>query len=390
MNSILKSLAFLTAAVVVLDYLLPPAGGGLRLGLVVAAIVAVALVLGRRSRYARGVQSFLLISTVSLAVAAVAVEASFRLFLLRPAVPETEQEFSKHIAAFWPAPVEQESPEGILRIVGLADSFGRAGAEDNFLYVSSRALSAAGQPNEVVNLSEWGLELRDELQLFRRFGPKFEPDLVLHSFFVGNDFDLPTEDLSFFGTVPMRYTPGLRPVRPRWFLHRRWLGNCLQARRNQRGAPDGGFSDASFLAIERQRLSKWSSRNHLDKVWPRVRGYLDEIRIAAEDAGALYSIVIQPDQYQVDGKLRDRLAATDGIEEGEVEMTLPQSYLSKYCTLEAIPCLDLLTVLQERAGQDDLYLVNDTHYNLKGNAVVGQEVARFVEDAMLVHDATSP
>ena len=315
LSAAFKSVLLLVATLVVLDYFLPQKSKGLWLGGGVVLAVAVVLVLGSGSRWVRGLQSFLLFSTISLSIAIVLVEILFRVFLLRPGVPTTEKEFSKYISAHWPAPVEREKRSGTLRIVGLADSFGRAGEEDNFLYVASRELAGAGQANEVVNLSEWGLELRDELDLFRRFGPVYEPDLVLHSFFVGNDFDLPTEDLSFFGTVPMRYTPGLRPIRPRWFLHRRWLESCLRARRDQKGAPQGGFSDANFLAIERQRLGKWSSREHLGKVWPEVREYLDRIREEAEEAGAIYSIVIQPDQYQVDRKLRERLATTAGIDD---------------------------------------------------------------------------
>lgn len=390
LGSILRSLLLLVAVVIVLDFLLPSTSSKLWLGGVAAAIVALGLVLGSGNRSIRNLQSFLLISAVSLSVAIIGVETVFRVFLLRPGVPTTEQEFSKYISAYWPAPVEPESQPGSLRIVGLVDSFGRAGDADNFYYVLGRELSGAGYSNEIVNLSEWGLELRDELDLFRRFGPRYEPDLVLHSFFVGNDFDLPTEDLSFFGNLSMRYSPGLRPVRPRWFLHRRWLDSCLRARRDQSAATQGGFSDAGFLAIERQRLSKWSSRDHLESVWPRVRQYLDEIRQEAEEAGAVYSMVIQPDQYQVDRELRERLAATAGIDEREIEMDLPQSFIAEYCGSAGIPCLDLLPVLNELADQEDLYLVNDTHYNLKGNAVVGQEVARFVEDVVLARHLDSP
>ncbi len=388
-SSFLKSLLFVIAASVILDYLLPQTRLAPLLGGTVLAILAVLLFFGSRTGQGTGLQSFLLVSTVSVAVAIVVVEILFRVFLLRPAIPTNDQDFAEHIAAHWQAPVEPGSTAEGLRVVGLADSFGRAGEEDNFLYVAGRVLADSGTPNEVVNLSEWGLELRDELDLFKRYGPAFEPDIVLHSFFVGNDFDLPSEDLYFFGTVPMRYTPGLRPIRPRWFLHRRWLGNCLEARRNQRGAPEGGFSDAGFLAIERQRLRKWSSRDHLESVWPRVRAYLDQIRTEAQKAGAAYAIVIQPDQYQVDRDLRDRLAAWAGIEESEVQMRLPQSYLDEYCDSTAIPCLDLLPTLVDRAGREELYLVNDTHYNLKGNAIVGQEVARFVEAAMLFHGPAS-
>ena len=110
-----------------------------------------------------------------------------------------------------------------------------------------------------------------------------------------------------------------------------------------------------------------------------MREYLDQIRAEAEGAGAIYAIVIQPDQYQVDGELRDRLAAIGGIEEREIDMDLPQSFLAEYCESEEIPCLDLLPMIGELADREDLYLLNDTHYNLKGNSVVGQEVARFVE-----------
>ena len=381
-SSVLRSLIFLVAATIVLDYALPQNSGGLRLGLFFLILISGSLLFGANNRLIATIQSLIVVSVVSGAIAIIGVEIVFRVFLLRPAVPVSEEDFTEHIASYWPEPVERESSPGSLRIVGLADSFGRAGEDGNFYYVSSRELARAGHANEVVNLSEWGLELRDELELFRRFGVEFEPDLVVHSFFVGNDFDLPTQELAFFGTMPMRYTPGLRPIRPRWFLHRRWLERCWRVRRDQKAAPDAGFSDAGFLAIERKRLQKWSSQSHLEGVWPQVRQYLEAIRTEALRAGARYAIVIQPDQYQVDKRLRDRLATTSGIDEREVDMTLPQILLTEYCESESIPCLDLLAFLQEKAGEQNLYLLNDTHYNLLGNEVVGREVARFVAEAL--------
>ena len=389
-GSIVRSVTFLVAALVVLDYLIPQKSGWLLAGGVAALIAAAVVALGRGSKPVRAVQSLLVATTISLAIAIIGVEILFRIFLLRPGVPSTDEDFSRHISAFWPAPIERSRSPERLRIVGLADSFGRAGEEDNFLYVAGRELGEAGQPNEVVNLSEWGLELRDELELFQRFGPDFEPDLVLHSFFVGNDFDLPTEDLAFFGTVPMRWTPGLSPLRPRWFLHRRWLESCWRARRDQKQARQGGFSDVSFLSIEKQRLRKWSDRGYLDRVWPEVETYLDAIRQQAEEAGAGYAMVIQPDQYQVDPVLRQRLAEWAGVQEGEIEMSLPQDLLREYCEDAEIACLDLLPTLQGIESPESLYLNNDTHYNLKGNAVVGQATASFVQRSILESESDRP
>lgn len=98
-----------------------------------------------------------------LLVCSVSAEVVFRAAFSHNCLPISEQEFERRITSTWPRPIQVERRPGTLRILGLSDSFGRAGNQDNFHYLLERRLRHEGVKAEVINLSLTGLSPTDEL-----------------------------------------------------------------------------------------------------------------------------------------------------------------------------------------------------------------------------------
>ena len=198
-------------------------------------VAAIALSMSREKTGSSRLQGFassaalLIGTTVSTLVLA---ELLFRTVLLENYVPETDEEFQHMIAADWPRPVPAERRPGIIRILGLSDSFGQAGGQRNYHYVLEELFAGAGIEVEVVNFSRPGYEPLEQLALLRRFARQYQPDLVVHAFFVGNDFETPDALLRVYQGIVLRPAAGLWNWRPYNFLLRRWLQQYVMVLRN--------------------------------------------------------------------------------------------------------------------------------------------------------------
>ncbi|MGH7380664.1 MAG: alginate O-acetyltransferase AlgX-related protein [Candidatus Methylomirabilales bacterium] len=343
----------------------------------------------------------------SLMLTVILVELMFVHFVVDSRTPKTEGEFlrlmtsdvvRKHNSA-WPQPISVAKPAGTFRILGLSDSFGTAGGRtSNYHYLLEDLLRRNVAPTiQMVNISVPGYDTILELDILRRFGMPYSPDLVLHGFFAGNDFALfghATEVYSYLSIVVNRNLDTLR-YRPRNFLVRNWIESALGVlqeewrRQNElkRGIGDsvGSYAKSSFLKLQFGRMNRWAKRTDQDvermkKVFP----VLDAIRAAAEAGGARYVMVIHPDETQIDDKLRQDIITTFQVSEDEYDFDLPQKMLRLYCIDRGIPCLDLLPSFRAKAKDGDLYLVRDTHYNHAGNELAAARIAQFLHGRTLL------
>ena len=80
---------------------------------------------------ARRLSKRLLLILISSCLALFVADAILRVSVVESMVPEDDASFQRLIAAKWPNPVEKTKPDGVYRILGLADSFGEAGGPRN-------------------------------------------------------------------------------------------------------------------------------------------------------------------------------------------------------------------------------------------------------------------
>jgi hypothetical protein len=355
-----------------------------------AAALATALLAHSQPRALLQVMAAALVSAV---MAVIAAETVFRTLLLDPAIPRTPEDLHRQVASHWPRPVEHDKPAGTTRLLGLADSFGWVGEEQNYHYLLESLMHEQGRRLEVVNLSLPALELPDELTMLSRFATVYEPDLVLHGLFVGNDLWVPEGELVSLAGISLRTRPGLDAFRPRHFLLSEWLRRSFQAARDQaqkelqleQQQPTGELSHEQFLRIQRKRMAIFRREiSDRDPIWAAVTDQLDRIRTEANAVGATYVMLIHPDQVQVEQPLQYELATRFQIDMQAYDLSRPQRFLRSYCMTRGVPCIDLLPAMHEQGANSGLYLTDNTHYNDTGNRLAATEIARFLVAAGLL------
>lgn len=325
-------------------------------------------------------------------------EVVLRLFLLERLTPKNQEEFLRLVSAQWREPIATSKPNDTFRILGLADSMGVVpDTSSNYHYLLEDTLRHQSPPKiQMVNVSVTGYAPRHELAMLRLAKP-YSSDLVLHGFFVGNDFTLQGEDTYRYGAIRIDDEPGARRYRPSQFFlvdvfHNEllFLRDRRQIRLEERNGivqKAGHLSKKFFMDMQWRRMNylyKPSSKDDMEKVIPILKA----IRYAAEEAGGRYVMIIHPDRTQVDERLRREIAKTYNVSEDDYDFDFPQKVLMSYCAASGTFCLNLLPGFRANAKQNDLYLVLDGHYSVKGNQLAAAMINQFLSDKQLIRSAS--
>ncbi len=266
-------------------------------------------------------------------------------------------------------------PTGTFRIAALGDSFAVGAAvaySDNYLERLESTLPGV----ELLNFGVSGTGPREYLEILQTHAQAFGPDLVLVSFFVGNDV---TESLA----VPR----GIDPRQYLLYLALQRGGRLL--RQPSIGSPAGdrlagsGYSPAQFLEIEARRLEICHTPipPDLEKKWLRALERINAIADLCRSTGKRVAVVLIPDEFQVNDQLRDAARLAAGWKADEIDLELPQARLLEFLSQRQIPCLDLLPVLKQCSGA---YALRDTHWNALGNRVAASAIADWLRAEDLV------
>lgn len=260
-------------------------------------------------------------------------------------------------------------PSGSFRIAALGDSFAIGPAvafEDNYLTRLERIIPGA----EVLNFGVAGTGPREYLEILHAHALAFDPDLVLVSFFVGNDV---TESLAVpRGLDPHQFSLYLALHRGLRILHRSSQQHGITDR-----LAGAQFSEDQFLEIEARRLEvcRTPVREALEKKWDRALNRLKAITQTCAAARARCAVILIPDEFQVNKQVLEAARTRAGMAEQDLNLELPQTRVRELLTGNETPCLDLLPVFRKNP---DTYAPRDTHWNASGNHLAAQEIARWL------------
>jgi hypothetical protein len=329
----------------------------------------------------KGIVFRVVVVLLGIVVGLYAFELAFRQLFLVHAVPRTERELERLVAGSWPHAVLPEKPEGTIRILGLADSFGLAGGAANYHSLLEESLAAKGLRVEVVNLSVVAYSLDQELRMLQHWGARYEPDVILHGFFVGNDFAPPGPPKMTYRGISVDRVPGTRSWSPQNLMSMQWLAqwrHVLADRRlretERQKNPDGSFSRANFLRIERTRLSTCRRPRTRGEPWPHTTLLLDQIGQEARRIDAAHVIVVHPDQFQVEPALAEEIVRAYQLNPADYDLDLPLKYLHAYASSRGTPLIDLTPAFRSQGRDGGLYLPLDTHYNAAGNRIATEVI----------------
>lgn len=274
-------------------------------------------------------------------------------------------------SGFHDAERAQSKPNGTYRVVAVGDSvaFGVVPWPANFLSLLEADLRR-DRPAEVVNLGIPGTGPADYLALLVREGLGYSPDLVIVTFFIGNDLEAPSRrayERSYAGTLF-------------YFLWRLATSGSpvLSGLVSEAAVYDdeaATFSLERFMEIEVERAWVFDAAASIDAAVARVVASVAEMRRVTDHAGARLLVVLAPDEAQVSAALQDQIAGARGVGGGTLDFVRPSRQLLGALTAAGVPVLDLLPDFVREGEGRRLYKLRDTHWNLAGNRLAADLIA---------------
>jgi hypothetical protein len=323
-------------------------------------------------------------------------EVVLRQALLVPFIPESDSDFREIVSKNWPQAASTAKRSGSYRILGLADSFGVSGGASNYHRRLEAILRARGYDVEVISLSVPAYSLEHELALLQRFGARYHPDLVLHAFFVGNDFGLGEPATHRYRGVRVTKLSGWSSWLPQNLNVVRWVPQWWAVRTERRrhasdqaSGGQGNLSPAAFLAVERVRLGSCRRPEIDGPAWLGTTAVLDDVQrtIRGMDAGHL--LVAHPDQFQIEHALSNEIIEAYGLDRALYDLDQPQRFLQAYATSRGIELVDLAPRFRAQGAGGGLYLLRDTHYNPIGNDLAAEILADAIEPRVVAFAAAA-
>ena len=254
--------------------------------------------------------------------------------------------------------------DGVYRILGLGDSFafGVVPYADNYLTRLEAMLQAQGLEVEIYNMGIPGAGPGDYLALLVREGLALEPDMVLVSVFIGNDFsDSRRRGLHEYSYLVsfLRYLNAVNQDYEGRVVHgpTDYCDDCPN------------FTTERFLQLEAKRSFVF---RHGDPKFERrfddTMHHLEKLQSLCAREGIELLVALIPDEMQVDPALLERVAEThfDGLPAAAWDLQQPNRRLAEAFERLSIAYLDLLPALSE-PDRPPLYRPRDSHWNIAGN-----------------------
>jgi hypothetical protein len=271
------------------------------------------------------------------------------------------------------------------RIVALGDSFafGSVPYQHSYLTLLEQHLNRSGLRAEVINMGISGTGPRDYLALFANEGLQFQPDMVLVSFFIGNDFEITMGGKR--GKL-YEYSDVVALIRYVIVLTPKYEGKVMHPPANYDDT-EHTFTDEAYLRLETERSWIYMKRAPLmkafgDKAFADGVGYLVRIKELCDRSKIALKVVIIPDELQVDLTLQAKVLKALNVSATELDFTWPNKFLQEQLQAYRIDYLDLIDEFCSTTLQTNLYKPNDSHWNLAGNKLAADLLARYVSTAV--------
>ena len=298
-------------------------------------------------------------------------DPSYNRFRGKPHAPDYD--FFLNSKGFKDVEFKKEKEPGTYRIVALGDSFayGVVPYKYNYLTLLEENLNREGKKNELLNMGIVATGPKDYLALLANEGLELKPDMVLVSFFIGNDF--------------MR-EGGVRKLYSYSYVAT-FIGYLIAITTSYQGQVVHGpavyddnaptLTDASFIDVENQRSEMYRDENKRFKTdFESAVTYLILIKKLCDERNIRLAVVLIPDDVQVDQKLQARVLRIKESTSARFDFTLPNRLLAANLKEQHIEFLDLFDEFARVGKQTALYKPDDTHWNIAGNRLAAEVIAR--------------
>ena len=304
-----------------------------------------------------------------------------------------------------------EKPPGTRRLVLLGDSMIAAlevEEQETAAWVLQERLNQLDETSrwEVLNFGIPGSGTGPEYVFYRELAHRYQPDVVLCAFFVGNDFgDNSTRltqrkriyfDLDEEGELVQLPFPTLR-VHLNELLNEYsrlyvWQKKMLDVMKRQEIPAEVTDPLAARHAWhgDSVRASEWIYYTGEDETcahaWKVTRAEIHALSSAVAADGAEFALVMLPSSLQVHDEEFAYLRKVAGSKGGDFDPAYPGNQLAEICAEVGTDFIDLVPQFREAcpshselAEDEWLYIGGGGHFNLRGNATVGMLLAAEVE-----------
>jgi hypothetical protein len=278
-----------------------------------------------------------------------------------------------------------EKIDNVYRIIGIGDSFtfGIVPYNYNYLTLLESQLLQEGPNIEILNMGIPGAGPKDYLSLFVREGLNLKPDMLLLSFFIGNDFtDSLKRERGWYNysyvTSLFYYLITIKSKYEGIIVHGK--GDYYDDRPT--------FNEEAYLKIEGDRSFIYLEGNdYFVKLLNLTLYYLSLINDICKKHNIEFVVVLIPDELQINNALQKEVIDIyyPKLNKMKWNIILPNQMLGAGLDKLGIKYIDLYASFSGRSGER-LYRLRDTHWNIAGN----QLAANILKERLVTYLRENP
>jgi hypothetical protein len=232
--------------------------------------------------------------------------------------------------------------------------------------------------------------------VLQREGLSYRPDLVVGSFYVGNDVDFGYVDPHPLYKESLRIYHVAMRLAEIWRESRRKGSTLREALAGEAGTGDVAaaaevfqFSHERYVRQQRRHLRLCRRERNADdeREWRFSLDAVARIAKLCQERGIPFVLVVSPDAYQTDPDVLEMALAglpDDGRyppwSADDFDLDAPQHRIAHFAEQRAIALLDLLPAFAaaRARGEGPFFLERNNHWNAAGNRVAALALARFL------------
>lgn len=265
--------------------------------------------------------------------------------------------------------------EGKFRILALGDSFTFGHGvefEESFLTILETSLNLKKDSFEILKCAVPGGGPIDYLRFLKYEGYKYNPDLVMVNFFLGNDVltNLPKKKKN---NAPSAKTPLIWKIKSFLKINSQLYGFLIDRIKGQPRLVKFFLKYGSSLALGQSEtrgldIMKKQYSEVEEKAWARAFQLLEEIQKLSKNL----LVVALPGREQYELTLRESLADRLGYDLKDFDTYVPNKKLGSFLKKKKIYKIDLLNDFEEhyKIGGMPLNFQIDAHWNREGHKFV--------------------
>lgn len=307
-----------------------------------------------------------------------------------------------------------EKPAGSRRVLVLGDSFVE-GAEVPVEATVSRVLEknlneVLDDPVQTINAGVGGFGTAQEYLLLREEGIKYQPDVTVVVFYMGNDItnngfrlkDGPTErDKPFYVLGPngqlrsldfrvkkMQSLDLAENLRRESLLFGVLDTGVLTKLRNTDDSEDGGY-DRLMRTLVKAQMPVYREKPGAawDDSWKVTEALLVAMKSEANKAGSQLLILDAPSKYEIYEQDWAELRDTYNLETRGWDLNAPSRRLAALAERNGIPYADPRPSMLAALDGPRMFYQRDVHWTSTGHAIVARVIADAITSDALIADA---